>query len=129
MKKLRLLTIIGIMVLSCSKSDDNQNLDLFGQWNWISSSGGITGTTQTPETTGEIRKLEISSHVIKSYLNGRLNSEIRYTIETRNSLLYNEPREMIVQNNDVLLIFDLNENELVLTGDCNDCFSSTYVRE
>jgi|TARA_R110002049_G_scaffold28213_4_gene97155 PKD repeat protein len=129
MRNIIILIIIGLTILSCSKNDDETSTDLTGKWNWIVSSGGIAGTTETPQTNGENRKLEISTDSIKSYLNGILNFKTKYTIETRESIIFNETREMIIQENGFRQIFDFSGNKLILTGDCNDCFTSEYIKE
>jgi hypothetical protein len=129
MKNIILLTIIGMTILSCSQNDDNSNKNLIGQWNWIGSSGGIAGTTENPQTTGENRKLEISTDSIKSYRNGTLNFQTKYWIEVRESLIFNEPREMIIQENGFRQILNISGNTLILIGDCNDCFTSEYTKE
>lgn len=129
MRNFILLAIFSVTILSCSNGDDTTDLKLLGQWNWTGSSGGIAGTTETPQTTGENRKLDISTDSIVFYLNGSADFKTKYTIEKRESLIFNEPREMIIQENGFRQIFELNENKLVLTGDCNDCITSTYVKE
>ena len=129
MRNIIILIIIGLIILSCSKDDNETSADLTGKWNWILSSGGIAGTTETPQTSGENRKLEISIDTIKSYLNGILNFKTKYTIETRESIIFNETREMIIQENGFKQIFDFSGNKLILTGDCNDCFTSEYIKE
>lgn len=124
-----LLAIIGMTILSCSQSDDISNTSLIGEWNWIGSTGGIAGITETPQTTGENRKLKISTDSIKSYQNGALNFQTKYSIEVDESLIFNETREMIIQENGFKQILNISENTLILIGDCNDCFTSEYKKE
>lgn len=116
-------------ILSCSQNDDDSNTSLIGQWNWKGSSGGIAGTTETPQTRGENRKLEISTNSIKSYQNGTLNFQTKYSIEVHKSLIFNEPREMIIQENGFRQILNISGNTLILIGDCTDCFTSKYTKE
>ena len=129
MKNFILLAIIGLTILGCSKDDDNSKINLIGNWNWERSSGGIAGTTESPQSTGQSRKLIISSDSIKGYLNGNLNFKTRYTIENGESLIFNEPREMIIQENGFRQILNLTGNRLILIGDCNDCFIDEYIKE
>lgn len=130
MKKTILVILIGITIFSCSRDDANSNISLIGIWNWTGSSGGIAGTVETPESTGNTIKLEISDSFIKSYLNGNLTFETSYTIEKRESLIFNEPREMMIpENGGIRQIIILKGNTLTLIGDCNDCFTSVYERE
>jgi len=129
MHKYILLILVGVSIWSCSVNDEKTTSEIIGTWNWTGSSGGIAGTTETPESTGDERKLEISKDSIKSYLNGELNLKTKYTVEIRESLLFNEPRKMIISGNGFNQIIDFNGDTLALSGDCNDCFTSGYKRE
>jgi hypothetical protein len=129
MKTYILLILVGFSIWSCSVNDEKTTAEIVGTWNWIGSSGGIAGTTETPESTGDERKLVISKDSIKSYSNGALNSKTTYTVETRESLLFNEPRKMIISENGFKQIIDFDGDDLVLIGDCNDCFTIGYKKE
>ncbi len=130
MKNYFLLLFIGIALLSCSSDDDNSaKTQLIGNWNWTESSGGIDGRTETPTSTGNIIKLEISYSSVKRYVNGNLQSELSYSIETRESMIFGEQREMIIYENQFNQTISLRGNQLVLYDECNDCFQSEYERE
>ncbi|MCK0114814.1 hypothetical protein [Gelidibacter sp. F63206] len=129
MKKILVLTLIAFLTLNCSGDDDAEiSSTILGQWNWIKSTGGIAGITYTPKSTGENRKIIISSDSIKYFTNGDLISKIKYTIELRD--VYNEPHELIVPEHlGIIQFFELDKNKLILTDYCNDCFVSEYVKE
>jgi hypothetical protein len=59
-KSYLILFVISILFASCSVEssvkDSNTN-SIIGTWTWQKSSGGIAGTTQTPESTGVQEKL------------------------------------------------------------------------
>ena len=129
MKKIIFLLCIGITFISCSNDDDGTTTQLNGTWNWIQSSGGITGGTDTPESTGNTMRLEITNSVVKSYKNGDLVSERNYTIESGESLIFGEQRQMIVYEDQFKQTFVVSENTLSLYDECNDCFVSEYERE
>ena len=80
--------LLVIVFVSCSNNDDDIDNQLVGSWNWLESSGGIAGTTETPQSTGETRKLEISTDLIKSYKNGDLIFKTNYTIKVRKSEIF-----------------------------------------
>ena len=67
MKNLILTFCIStILILSCDQNDDiSQELQLIGTWNWVESSGGIDGRTETPISTGNTMKIEFSSNSVK----------------------------------------------------------------
>lgn len=129
MKKYILLIAVGFSIWSCSVNDEKTTADLTGNWTWTGSSGGIAGTTETPESTGDERKLEISTDSIKSYLNGALYLKTKYTVETRESLLFQEPRNMIISEHGFKQVIDFDGDSLILTDDCYDCFTNGYKKE
>ncbi|MGV6831421.1 MAG: hypothetical protein ACWA5P_07665 [bacterium] len=128
MKKKLFLILFGVALLGCSSDDNRSTTDLIGIWDWVASSGGIAGNTETPESTGNQIRLEISSTTIKRYLNGTLTSESEYVIETRESIIFQGPREMIIEENEFQQIIERSGNNLILIGDCNDCFTSEYLK-
>jgi len=129
MKKTLFLTLIVLLNINCSR-DDNREVSspITGQWNWVKSTGGIAGSTYTPESTGENRMLIISSDSIKYFTNGDLLSKLKYTIELRD--VYGESRELIVPEFlGITQFFELNENKLTLIDYCDDCFVNEYMKE
>ncbi|WP_299779203.1 hypothetical protein [uncultured Formosa sp.] len=130
MKKIIYLSIITLILYSCSESDDSISTSVItGNWQWQSASGGLTGSTETPESTGENRMLIITADSIASYQNEVLNFKTAYTIENRTSELFNDTREMLIQENGFKQIITITNNTLVLVGDCFDCYSNTYISE
>ncbi|XCF07561.1 hypothetical protein ABI125_06805 [Tamlana crocina] len=129
MQKNITLALIGLLILNCSKENDNLNPNVIGTWNWVSSSGGIMGNTENPESTGNERKLEISADSLYFYLNGQLNYKTKYSIEVRESIIFNEPRTMIVNETGFKKIIDFNGDTLLLTGDCYDCYVNEYIKQ
>lgn len=133
--KTTLFTLLLLFLLgSCSNEDTANSMDnstgqesLIGQWVWISTTGGILGGTETPESTGATRSLTITSTSIQNYFDGELISETDYTFETQTSLLFNESREMLIQTNGIRQIVELSNEQLILIGDCFDCVTSTYI--
>ena len=129
MKNKLLLGLLCLFFLSCSTSVDAVNAELLGLWDWTSTSGGFAGTITTPEYTGTTRSLEFTESMLRVCENGTLISEGTYRIETRLSTLFDEPREMLVQNGGFQQIIEVNSSQLLLIGDCTDCFTSEYRRE
>ena len=128
LKSVLLIFVVSLFV-SCTSSEKVTQQKLIGTWNWIGSSGGIDGRTETPESTGKSKRLEISSNTIKRYQNGDLVVTNTYTIQTRESIIFGEPREMLVYTENFSQVFELKQNELTLFDMCNDCFVSAYIRD
>ena len=130
MKKLVVSLFAVLLLWSCSQEDKVvPTVSLVGNWQWVSSSGGIAGTLETPASTGDSQRLEISETSVKRYRNGVLEFNIMYVIESQESQLFNEPRNMMIQENGFRQVIVLNGNRLLLIGDCNDCFTSEYIRQ
>ena len=130
MKKIIFLLMALSSLLSCSTTTNHDSADqIMGEWVWIESSGGLAGTTETPESTEKEIWLQISNNSIKQFINGTLESDRTYKIERRESVIFGDLRDMIIYGNGFRQIFSTTGNKLILTGDCNDCFQSEFVRK
>lgn len=130
MKHYFLLLCIATSLLSCSEDDENSNKNnLIGKWNWTSSIGGIDGRTDTPTSTGNQITLEISENSIKKVINNDVAFDTEYSIEIRQSILFGEKRNMIIYESDFNQTIEINQNQLVLTDECYDCFRNEYIRQ
>ena len=129
MKTKGLLLIACVLLFSCSNDDTNTTaINLVGEWTWVESSGGLVGNLQTPESIGATRSLIFTSTTLQSFEDGQLVAEWEYTLQTQESILFNEPREMLITDLSFNSIIELNGTQLTLIGDCYDCVSSTYVK-
>ncbi len=118
------------LIWGCSNDNSDIGLDsIVGNWVWVRSSGGIAGTTETPESTGKNVRLEITNDSTRTFVNGNLVSSQKYTLETRESLLFKAPRTMKVSEEGFRTIVEFDNGNLILIGDCFDCMSSVYKRE
>tara|TARA_B110000967_G_C18572203_1_gene405449 strand:+ start:152 stop:538 length:387 start_codon:yes stop_codon:yes gene_type:complete len=128
MKNYFLLLFIGVTFLNCSNDDDNtQQSQLAGTWYWVESSGGIDGRTETPNSTGNSMKIEITNNSIKRYLNENLESELNYSTEFEE---YNGEQWLkVTYENGQEQHAGLNVDYLILYERCSDCFQYEYVRE
>ncbi len=130
MKKFLFLLLVSLFILGCSNDDDqNSSLNLIGTWDWVRSSGGFAGEIITPESTGTTMTLIITNTTITRIIdNDLVASENPYTIEITETMS-GELREMLIEGDAFGQIISLDGDSLILTGDCNDCFISEYVRE
>jgi hypothetical protein len=122
-----LLTII----ISCSDNGDTNNKNLIGTWSWVSSSGGIAGTTETPASTGKNRDLKFTSDGKYFYFtNGVLSSQGTYNIEIKKSNLYQTNKNAIIFSKDGYMIIEkIDDSNLFLSDDNFDGFGSSYIRK
>ena len=129
MRNYYLLLLIPFSFLNCTNIDENINeVKVIGNWNWIESTGGIDGRTETPASTGNHIRLEISRNFIKKFVDDVEVFELIYSIQTRQSILFGENRDMIILENNFNQTIELSENQLILFDECNDCFQNVYVK-
>lgn len=117
-----------ILFTACSATQESGNESLYGTWNWIGSSGGIDGRTETPETTGRTMALQFSKNVLKKYNNGNLIQELPFSIQVRESIIDGAPRKMLIYEEQSKQSFNLSNDTLTLFDECYDCFVSRYIR-
>nr|WP_199002444.1 hypothetical protein [Flavobacterium sp. ASV13] len=132
MKK-KLLLLVLIIMSSCSNNDaiNSTKKSLQGKWNWVSSSGGFAGTTETPKSTNKVIYIEFSGSSYKKYIDEQLAFDYPFEIKTQKSIFGGE-RPMIVSTDSSkyfpAMSFEFQNNELHLSEECYDCFGSVYVR-
>ncbi|WP_321371070.1 hypothetical protein [uncultured Draconibacterium sp.] len=130
MKWIFLKTIVFLFVLtSCSDETIPPN-ELIGRWNWISSSGGIAGSTYTPEITGETIILQFTSDsVYKQYRNDTLLIDCQFSIIQAESIYDHEITNMIECDGYLRRSFSFNaQGNLILADEAFDGFISQYER-
>jgi len=126
---LLVLSFIGL-VSFCSKDEDPQiAAALIGKWIWIESSGGIAGVIKTPSTTGNEITIEFTAKKFTKFVNGIVDLEMTYKIETGSSIRSKENTFLIIYENDQKQSIELNGNKLILFDECYDCFQYEYLKE
>ena len=126
MKKLYIIILIGILFAGCKREVITVE-QLEGNWNWIESTGGNDGVTQTPQSIGITLKLTITSTNIKKYIDGDLITDLTYTMETTESIHGGE-KEIITYENDWKQSVEFEDGNLILTDECFDCFRNVYEK-
>lgn len=129
MKKFLLFTLFISLFYACANDTPVPN-DLVGKWNWISSSGGIAGTTYTPENTGDTIILEFTSDsVYKQYRNDSLIVNCEFSIIQAESIYDHEITEMIDCDGYLRRSFSFTTSgDLILADEAYDGFTSQYER-
>jgi len=128
-----LLLFLFVLLASCSSENSNVTASkkLEGKWNWIQSTGGIAGTTNTPQSSNQVIYIEFSGNSFKKYINGKLSADHTFIIKTDKSIFGGE-RQMIVNDNPITyfppMSYEIDGNKLSLSEECYDCFGSQYER-
>ncbi len=142
-KILFILLILAIIATNCRKEiivPDPELENLFGNWEWIQTSGGIGGITFTPATEGYTIELEFNKNgIYKSFKDGKktekrkfyltegqsiLSSETAYIIEYDKTGLFNCNTHIVNQS-----VEFAGQDTLYLHDECWDCYGYIYVKK
>ena len=128
MNKITLLPLIA-MILACAS---NQGIStkppkVIGNWQWIETSGGFAGVKKTPETTNQIKHLQITKDSIFYYENGELKNTQPYKLELGMSNLSKKNAWKIAETVSKVFVYR-TDSTLALVEDCYDCFTHKYVK-
>jgi len=126
---------VGSALQACEQeviSPEATSISLAGNWQWISSSGGITGQDrQTPAGT----KIEVtiqftSNNRFIRYENGIKTRETTYTLQKGKSIYDASGQSNLISmdNSSIRYTYRLENNELYLLEECYDCYTHHYVR-
>jgi hypothetical protein len=114
---------ICILVMACCKPESN-NPSLVGTWDWIASSGGIAGGTQTPTTLGYRQHYVFSESRFQFYQGSERLQQGSYD----QNCAANNTCELSLENSDVELSYRIVNDSLFIDELCYDCFSNVYLR-
>lgn len=131
MKKL-LFTLIALVFLNSCRGDDDLDIGTYvGEWNWVSTTGGINNETTTPASTGNTIVLSFTSD--KKYTittNGTVTNEGTYSLYKDISELSHYEATYIDFSNYPDKMIKNNENDqLILSDDFNDGYTETYHKK
>lgn len=121
-----ILLIALILAVSCSKSDSHQ---LTGSWEWVSTTGGIAGITETPQSAGIQKTLRIDDEFMYYYENGDLVNQVAYKIIKAASLFsQGTVKQIEMEGSSIRQSFLAGDLTLVLKEEVYDGFQHTYIR-
>jgi hypothetical protein len=129
MKNFFIILSLFLLNYSCDKDDLDIN-DLNGKWVWLSSSGGISGETYTPESTGKIKIIEFTADsIFRSYQNDTLVVETKYHL-IKSKSIYDQDTTYIItyDKQEINQSFSFDRQNLMLKDECFDCFESFYKK-
>lgn len=131
MKRFILATFTFLAMLSCRNDDELDIEPLVGDWDWVSSNGGINGQiNDTPSSTGNTIKLSFTSdNKYTITTNGTVTNEGTFRLYKdvsnldhieRTYIDFSSTNRQMIRNND--------ETNLYLSDDANDGVESHYKR-
>lgn len=128
-KSLFAIAFSSLALISCRNGDEKETLkQLEGNWNWVSTSGGINGTVTTPASTGKTVVLSLRSD--KSYEvkeNDAVISTGTYTTSDFVSNLDHQTHVYVDFSNDPdRLVQSVSDTKLFMRDDNTDGFTDEY---
>jgi len=120
----------GILLCSACASQKQQTKKLKweGNWEWVSSFGGIAGHKRTPASTETQLLLRIEKDSIFQYENGTLTSTWPSKLHYGKLILQEEPSWYFLKN-DIKVAVQIQDSMLILNEDCSDCYEHRYVKQ
>jgi hypothetical protein len=131
MKKLLIYGVLIFTFFSCSNNSESiiNQKSIIGKWVWTKSSGGISGGTLTPSSSGKSIVIEISNLEVKILENGNVSSNNPYVIETKESIFGGQRQMMVYALGKPSQSFSVVGDKLFLNDECYDCYQSEYVKQ
>jgi len=128
MKKFNMLFILPLF-LGCASSQTSSSKapKIEGNWQWVETSGGFAGIKKTPESTHEIKHLQINKDSIYFYENGELISTQPYKLQLSKSMI-SKQMEWKMNESERNVFISRVDSFLIMKEDCYDCFSHKYVK-
>jgi hypothetical protein len=125
--------LFSLLLISCSKDEFSKvKSELYGDWEWQETTGGIMGVLETPASTGKTMMLRFTSDQKYSlFSNGALTSEGTFSIRKERSIVDQTDKPVIVFSPSPwsdMMIMELSDNRLWLFENVYDGFNHVYVR-
>lgn len=133
MKEIAYVFLIVLFFVSCDKEKDTEKnstniKELQGFWRWTSSTGGIAGSTHTPESTNVSKFIYIGDHVISFYKDGAQKRAETFEIQS-NTSIYNHQNTPMFVFEGYQQSFETEGNVLLLKDELYDGFVHSYKRD
>lgn len=131
MKSLVIAFFTFFALISCRNEDDLDSKTLVGDWEWISSSGGINGQTETPTSSGKTITFSFTEDNKYTFTtNGTVTNDGTFSLYKGVSDLSHYEVTFIHFSNSTDVIINKNEDgELILSDDFNEGYTSIYHKK
>jgi hypothetical protein len=127
-----IITFVLMSFMSCSDDDAVSEEDsIIGSWDWYETSGGIAGIIDTPETTGETRKVVFQENGnVTFYTNEVAILSTTYTLAEEVTIISPDPLPVVKVYGDFDYIYSFPYvDELELQENEYDGFIHNYRKE
>lgn len=131
MKKLLFTFFAFIFILSCRGEDEIDTAFLLGNWNWISTTGGIGNINETPTSTGKTIVLNFTADNKYSITtNGTVTSSGSFSLyKDITNTDHSEKTFISFSNDGTKILANYSDTNLQLVDDSNDGLIYIYEKE
>ena len=104
---------------------------IVGTWSWYETTGGIGGITETPESTGETRKVEfLDNGDVTFYTNEAVTFSSTYILASKDTIISVDPLPVVIIEGSFTYIYSFPfDDELELQENAYDGFTHKYRQE
>jgi hypothetical protein len=136
---------VAMLVFSCEKDqDDKKAYDIHGEWIWLESDGGMTGSeVLNPKNTGVERTVTFyANDTVKIMENGEIAHKTDYFLSRERSHLFHDTCNFVtinykypISNPDTVITLSMRymieklSDTLILDEDVYDGYTHFYVRK
>ena len=135
MKRISLFAFlcISLSLTTCSKEDNLVDpqvaiFELIGDWEWVSSSGGITGEELSPDIVDETRQLYVTATEFICSRNNLEESRVMYDIKLDRSIFTTDSVQVIQLDGINAFTYELDGDRLILREEIYDGYNHLYER-
>ncbi|MCQ4034362.1 hypothetical protein [Kaistella montana] len=132
MKSIFIAFLAIFSLISCRNENELDTKNLVGNWDWVSTSGGIGGQTETPNSTGKNIILTFTEDDRYSFTtDGTVTNEGTFSLyKDVSDLSHYEVTFLHFSNFSNDVVINKNEDgELVFSDDTNDGFTYVYHKQ
>lgn len=130
-KLVLLLFALSFLGIACDPEEAEPPISktLIGSWQWESSSGGITGDSFTPQSTGKhIVYTFTSDGELNIYENQQKIKQTTYVVSKDKSIYTGKEEDILDSPGLPKSSFRITDNRLYLYNECYDCYTSSYKK-
>jgi hypothetical protein len=125
------ISVLAILMGCTKNTTDITPADLVGTWEWVKTSGGIAGSTQTPQTLGYTYRVTYTKdgRYLQYDKDNKLAYDESYVISRATSMLDNKERDMVTLDASTTFSFEIRNDSLFLYQEAYDGNNVTFVKK
>lgn len=128
---LALFAVVSYSMGGCTYSDEKEiDNAILGSWKWVNSSGGFAGTTDTPESTGESRRVVFEENGgVAFYENGEISIQSTFTCGLEKTIIAKEKHPVVYIEGSFMYAYSFSSTgRLILYDNMIDGYTHIYEK-